>query len=146
MVTDQEISQAVQSLFRDSNPRRTFATLNEVVQELQAKLGLDLTNKLDVITTEINLLFGSHPPRPPPQQQQPSPLLQQQLPQLQPPPKDHFALRQNPNFQTAPPTPVTSAFQSFASHPVPVKPNAAAADGTSREPPAIVGTESPKER
>lgn len=143
MVTDQEISQAVQSLFRDSNPRRTFSTLNEVVQELQAKLGVDLTNKLDFITNQINLLFGSHPPRPPPKQQ-PSPLPQQQNPQLQPLPKDHFALRQNPNFETAP-APVTSALQSFASHPAPVKPDASTGGGTCREPPAIVGTEAPKE-
>ncbi|XP_028758503.1 uncharacterized protein LOC114717516 [Neltuma alba] len=148
MVTDQEISQAVQSLFRDSNPRRSFTTFNEVVQELQAKLGHDLTHKLDFITEQINLLFGSYPPRPPPSpHQQASPLLQPQHPQLVPPPsKDKIILSRNPNFQTAPPTPVTSAFQSFTSHPATVKPDAtAAADGTGHEPPSNLGIEAPKE-
>ncbi|XP_054796631.1 upstream activation factor subunit spp27-like [Prosopis cineraria] len=146
MVTDQEISQAVQSLFRDANPRRSFSTLYEVVQELQAKLGHDLTHKLDFITEQINLLSRSYPPRPqpPPPPQQARPLLQQQRPQLVfPPSKDNIVFSQNPNFQTAPPAPVTSAFQSFASHPEPVKPEAA--DGTGREPPCNLGTEAPKE-
>ncbi|KAK4278385.1 hypothetical protein QN277_016238 [Acacia crassicarpa] len=149
MVTDQEISQAVQSLFRDSNPRRSFTTFNEVVQELQAKLGHDLTHKLDFISEQINILFGSYPPRPPPPPPQPrlaSLLLQQQHTQLVPPPsKDNIIFARNPNFQAAPPTAVTSAFQSFASHPATVKPEAAAADGTGGDPPSSLGTEAPKE-
>ncbi|KAK7305190.1 hypothetical protein VNO77_43091 [Canavalia gladiata] len=109
MVTEEEISEAVQSLLRESNPRsRSFTTLNQVVQELQAKLGHDLTHKLDFITAQINLLFGSQQPPP----QNPQRQLQPQQPQ---PPKDHFAPHQNPNFHTAT---VTSGFQTFPSNPV----------------------------
>ncbi|KAK7316810.1 hypothetical protein RJT34_00538 [Clitoria ternatea] len=94
MVSEEEISEAVQSLLRESNPRsRSFTTLNQVVQELQAKLGHDLTHKLDFITAQINLLYTS----------------QQHQQQHQQPPKDHFAPPQNPNFHFAP---VTSGFHT----------------------------------
>ncbi|KAI4306167.1 hypothetical protein L6164_029468 [Bauhinia variegata] len=148
MVTDQEISQTLHSLFRESNPRRTFNTLNDIVQELQAKLGVDLTHKVDLITAQINILFGSHPPRPP--QHHPRPLLQPQpqphpQSQLQPLPKDHFALYQNPKFQASP-TPVSSAFHNFPSHHATVKVDAAAAsDGTGSEATANAAVEVPKE-
>ncbi|XP_061360956.1 uncharacterized protein LOC133304894 [Gastrolobium bilobum] len=127
MVTEEEISEAVRSLLREWNPRRqSFTTLNQVVQELQAKLGHDLTHKLDFITAQINLLFGSQQPPPPhPPPQHPQRQLQQQ--QQQPPSlsKDHFALHQNPNFHTAT---VSSAFQNFPSNPAPpVKPDTSAA-------------------
>ncbi|KAI4307934.1 hypothetical protein L6164_031058 [Bauhinia variegata] len=156
MVTDQEISQAVQSLFRESNPRRTFNTLNDIVRELQAKLGVDLTHKVDLITAQINILFGSHPPRPPPPplQHHPRPQLQphpnphsqsQSQSQPQPPPRDHFTLHQNPNFH-ATPTPVSSAFHNFPSHQATVKVDAAtAADGTGSDATAIPAAEVPKE-
>ncbi|KAL2322734.1 hypothetical protein Fmac_027113 [Flemingia macrophylla] len=97
MVSDEEISEAVSWLFRESNPKsRSFSTLKEVVDELQAKLGHDLAHKLDFIAAQINLLFVSQPqpPQPPP-----------------PRPKDNFVPPQNPNF---PPAPVTAGFQSLA--------------------------------
>ncbi|XP_058788095.1 uncharacterized protein LOC131662347 [Vicia villosa] len=109
VVSDEEVSEAIHSLFRETNPRtRTFTTLNQVVHELQSKLGHDLTHKLDFITSQINLLFASqqpppqvpcrqlqHPQQPPPPQQQ----LQQtqQTQQLCFSNKDRFALHQNPN-------------------------------------------------
>lgn len=150
MVTDQEISQALQSLFTESNPRRTFTSLNDVVQELQARLSLDLSHKLDFITSQLKLIFQSQSPRPPqpppPQLQPPGPLLQ---PQFHYPtfPKEQFALPQNPNFQAAPPS-VIYAFQSFASHPQAgaVKLDSPTADGKGPEVAAIPGTEVPKER
>lgn len=146
MVTEEEISEAVKSLLRESNPRsgRSFTTLNQVVQELQAKLGgHDLSHKLDFIAAQINnILFASQqPPQLPHRQllhpQQPPPPQQQQPP---PHPKDHFALHQNPNLHTVP---VTSAFQTFPSN------SSSAADAAVTEappPPPVSGNEVPKER
>ncbi|XP_020238006.1 uncharacterized protein LOC109817197 [Cajanus cajan] len=111
MVSDEEISEAVSWLFRESNPRsRSFTTLKEVVEELQAKLGHDLTHKVDYIAAQINLLFASQPPPP----------------HTPPLPKDHFALPENPNFR---PAPVSAEFQSrsFASE---APPPAPAAEGS----------------
>ncbi|ESW18542.1 hypothetical protein PHAVU_006G049900 [Phaseolus vulgaris] len=102
MVTEEQISEAVSSLLRESNPsQRSFTTLNQVVEELQAKLGHDLSHKLDFITAQINLLFGSQPqpPQPPPQN------AHRQIQQ----PKDHFAPPPNPNFHSVP---VSSGFQA----------------------------------
>ncbi|KAL5077425.1 hypothetical protein RYX36_016409 [Vicia faba] len=118
VVSDEEVSEAIHSLFRETNPRtRTFTTLNQVVQELQSKLGHDLTHKLDFITSQINLLFASqqpppriphrqlqHPQQPPQQQQQ-----TQQTQQLCFSDKDRFTLQQNPNPYSVP---VTSVFRN----------------------------------
>lgn len=105
MVTDEELSRAIESLFNDDNANpnpRAFTTLNSVVQDLESKLGLDLSHKVDFIRAQIHLLFRSHPPPPPP-------------------PRDHFALHQNPNFHPGP-SPVSSAFQSFSAQPLPQPP------------------------
>ncbi|XP_004500124.1 uncharacterized protein [Cicer arietinum] len=141
MVTEEEISEAIHSLFRESNPRtRTFTTLNQVVQELQSKLGHDLTHKLDFITSQINLLFASQqpPPQLPHRQLQPPQQQQQQPPpqQLLFPPKDHFALHQNPNSHSVP---VTSA--SF--HTLPT--NSVALDAPVTQPPPLSANEVTKE-
>lgn len=128
MVTEEQIAEALSSLFRDTNPRtRTFTTLNEVVSELQAKLGHDLTHKLDFIAAHINLLFRSHhhqpPPQPPPQN--PHTQLQQQ--------KVHFALPQNPNYHPAPNVAgVTTS--GFHSHTLSSNPNPVVADASRAEP------------
>jgi len=140
MVTEEQISEAVSSLLRESNPsQRSFTTLNQVVEELQAKLGHDLSHKLDFITAQINLLFGSQPqpPQPPPQN------AHRQIQQ----PKDHFAPPPNPNFHSVP---VSSGFQA------PKFPNsnavvATAADISRAEAPAPVPApapvnDAPKER
>ncbi|XP_057486400.1 uncharacterized protein LOC130772527 [Actinidia eriantha] len=90
VVSDQDIAQALESLLRETNPSTTLTSLNGVVQQLQSKLGFDLTHKVDFIRNQIHLLLlRSTPPQPPHfhQQQQ----------------KDHFALHQNPNFQPVPP-------------------------------------------
>ncbi|CAJ1964009.1 unnamed protein product [Sphenostylis stenocarpa] len=102
MVTEEQISEAVSSLLSESIPsRRSFTTLDQVVEELQAKLGHDLSHKLDFITSQISLLVGSQPqpPQPPPQN------AQRQLQQ----PKDRFAPPPNPNFHSVP---VSSGFQA----------------------------------
>jgi upstream activation factor subunit UAF30 len=146
VITEEEISEAIHSLFTESNPRtRTFTTLNQVVQELQSKLGHDLTHKLDFITSQINLLFASQQQQqqhrqlqqqqqqPPPQQQQQQP--QQQLLSFQN--KDHFALHQNPNSHSVPV--VTSVFRN---NPI----TAAAADALAAQPPPLSPNVVPKER
>jgi len=113
-VTEEEICSAIHSLFTETNPRtRTFTTLNQVVSELQSKLGgYDLTHKIDFITEQINLLFAASAQQqqhvqqqlqqpPPPQQQQPQLISFER--------KDHFALHQNPNSHSVP---VTSGFRN----------------------------------
>lgn len=82
MVSDQEIAKGVETLLRQSDPN-SVTTINGVVQQLGAKLGLDLSHKAVFIRDQINFLLRSHP-----------------QPQL-PPPKDHFALHTHPQFHTA---------------------------------------------
>ncbi|KAM3701320.1 hypothetical protein ACJW30_05G161600 [Castanea mollissima] len=99
MVSDQEIAKGVESVLRQSDPN-AVNSLNGVVQQVEAKLGLDLSHKAGFIRDQINFLLRSHPqqPQPPPPQQQ-----QQQQPpqqQQQQPPKDHFALHNHPQFQS----------------------------------------------
>ncbi|PON38711.1 p53 negative regulator [Parasponia andersonii] len=110
MITDQEISQALQNLIQESssvNSRPT--TLNGVVSQLESKLGHDLSHKAEFIRSQIQLIFRSHPTVPPHHhQQQPQSQPQPAPPQL----NDRFAPHQNPNFH---PTP--SAFQTFSLQP-----------------------------
>ncbi|XP_059624768.1 uncharacterized protein LOC132267644 isoform X2 [Cornus florida] len=77
MVSDQEIAKGVETVLRQSDPN-AVTSLNGVVQQLEAKLGLNLSHKAGFIRDQINLLLRSHP-----------------LPQ---PPKDHFALQHHPQF------------------------------------------------
>ncbi|XVF26175.1 hypothetical protein REPUB_Repub13aG0276400 [Reevesia pubescens] len=79
MVSDQEIARGVETLLRQSDPN-AITTLNGVVQQLEAKLGLDLSHKAGFIRDQINLLLR------PPQTQ------------TQPPPKDHFTLQHHPQY------------------------------------------------
>ncbi|XP_022724732.1 uncharacterized protein LOC111281280 isoform X2 [Durio zibethinus] len=79
MVSDQEIARGVEALLRQADPN-SITTLNGVVQQLEAKLGLDLSHKAGFIRDQINLL------------------LRPQQTQTQPPPKDHFTLQHYPQF------------------------------------------------
>ncbi|KAJ4980722.1 hypothetical protein NE237_031559 [Protea cynaroides] len=82
MVSDQEIASGVESLLRQSDPR-TITSLNGVVQQLEAKLGLNLSHKAGFIRDQINLLLR-------PQAQQHAP-------------KDHFDLQQHHQYQNSHP-------------------------------------------
>ncbi|XP_004293361.1 PREDICTED: uncharacterized protein LOC101314347 [Fragaria vesca subsp. vesca] len=82
MVSDQEIAEGVETVLRQRGPN-DVTSVNGVVQQLEAKLGLDLSHKAAFIRDQINFLL-----RPYPQQQQQQP---------QPPPKDHFALHPSHN-------------------------------------------------
>ncbi|KAM5584326.1 hypothetical protein ABKV19_003945 [Rosa sericea] len=130
MATEQEISQALEALIHASNAP-TFTTLNDVVQQLESKLGgHDLSHKADFIRAQIHYLLRSHPPpTPPPPQPQPQPQ----------PPKDHFALQQNPNYHPAP-----SAFQTFASHP-PQLPSPKPEPSTTPVPASVSASDPPKD-
>ncbi|KAJ8754840.1 hypothetical protein K2173_015352 [Erythroxylum novogranatense] len=66
-MTEQEISQALQSLLHDhSQPSGSVLTsLSGVVQELESKLGLDLSQKSDFIRAQIQHLL-QQPPSPSP--------------------------------------------------------------------------------
>ncbi|KAL4367197.1 hypothetical protein GQ457_05G034080 [Hibiscus cannabinus] len=76
IVSDQEIARGVENLLRQSDPS-VATTLNGVVQQLEAKLGADLSHKAGFIRDQINLLLR------PPQTQAP---------------KDHFNLQHHPHF------------------------------------------------
>ncbi|XP_010913182.1 uncharacterized protein [Elaeis guineensis] len=103
MVSDQEIASCVESLLRQSGPY-AIASVNGVVRELEAKLGLDLSHKAGFIRDQIDLLLG--------------------------PPKDRFALQTphqfhpqaqplhhpRPQFQPLPPA-SSSPFTQLLHHP-----------------------------
>ncbi|KAG5561186.1 hypothetical protein RHGRI_004266 [Rhododendron griersonianum] len=89
MVSDQEIARGVETVLRQSDPN-AVTTLNGVVQQLEGKLGLDLSHKAGFIRDQINLLLRSPPPTPQPSHLQ----------------KDHFALhqhQQHPQYPQYPP-------------------------------------------
>ncbi|KAM6585614.1 hypothetical protein CsatB_012616 [Cannabis sativa] len=81
MVSDQELAKGVETLLREPN---SFTSVNGVVEQLEAKLGLDLSHKALFIREQISLLLRSHPQPP------------RQYNQL---PKDHFALHSHPQSQ-----------------------------------------------
>ncbi|MED6157097.1 hypothetical protein PIB30_020254 [Stylosanthes scabra] len=111
MVSDQEIAKGVESLLRHSEPN-SITTLNGVVQQLEAKLGLDLSHKAGFIRDQIDLLLR------PPQQQQPQHHQHHhqhlQQPFVSPPSKDHFA--PHPHHQPQPHFPTTHFPPHFALH------------------------------
>ncbi|XP_009135888.1 uncharacterized protein LOC103860027 [Brassica rapa] len=79
MVSDQDLAKGVETLLRQSDPT-SLTSLTSVVHQLEAKLGLDLTEKTSFIRDQIShLLRAAHPPassasastlQPPPSQQQ----------------------------------------------------------------------------
>ncbi|XP_026662132.2 formin-like protein 18 isoform X2 [Phoenix dactylifera] len=89
MVSDQDIASCVQSLLRQAGPN-AVASVNGVVRELEAKLGLDLSHKAGFIRDQIDLLLGQskgHFALPPHPQFHPQPQALHHLhPQFQPPP------------------------------------------------------------
>ncbi|KAL5548517.1 hypothetical protein UlMin_003748 [Ulmus minor] len=121
MATDQEISQALQSVIHEasiSNDGGGLTTLNGVVQQLESKLGVNLSHKADFIWAQIHLLFRSHPTHPTHQQRHQVSVQ-----------KDPFAPHQNHSFHPSPsPSPSPSAFQSFSVQSPPAKPEAATAN------------------
>ncbi|KAM7263985.1 hypothetical protein ACFE04_001668 [Oxalis oulophora] len=111
MVTDQEIAKGVETVLRQSDPN-AVTSLNGVVQQLELKLGLDLSHKAAFIRDQINLLLRSHPIPTTPNQSQP-PLHQ----------NDHFAIhhhqQQQQQQQLPPPQflPQPHFMPHFALHP-----------------------------
>ncbi|KAK7292456.1 hypothetical protein RIF29_08237 [Crotalaria pallida] len=81
VVTDEEIAKGVESVLRHSDPN-SITTLNAVVQQLEGKLGLDLSHKAAFIRDQIDILLRPHQHQ---QQQQHQAFLPQ-------PSKDHFTL------------------------------------------------------
>ena len=115
MVTDEAIAEALDSLIRESTPSQ-FTSINGVVLQLESKLGLNLSHKLDFIRSQIHLFFQSHQP----QSQPPPP----QPPSQQQPPKDPFTLQQATNFSTGPPNfaPHRTEDLNFRRDPTPAPP------------------------
>lgn len=123
MVSDQEIAKGVEAVLRESDPN-AVTSLNSVVQQLEAKLGLNLSHKAEFIRDQITFLLRSHPvPKdhfaPQSQQQYPT------IPLPQPFHQPHFALQQqtSPAYQPPPQTQV-----QHPQPPPPVKEQDAAAN------------------
>ncbi|KAG9455144.1 hypothetical protein H6P81_008048 [Aristolochia fimbriata] len=79
MVSDQDIANGVASVLRQSDPN-AVASVTGVVQQLEAKLGLDLSHKAAFISDQIDLLLRSQHHS-----------------------KDHFALQNRQHFQSPQP-------------------------------------------
>ncbi|KAG2318514.1 hypothetical protein Bca4012_055275 [Brassica carinata] len=123
MVSDQDLAKGVETLLRQSDPT-SLTSLSSVVHQLEAKLGLDLTDKTNFIRDQINLLLlrstqpppssfaSSSTPQPPP----PPPLQHQQQLHfgVNVPAKGHFAL--HPPSQQYPPPPQHFALQPSPYH------------------------------
>ncbi|KAH6826925.1 SWIB complex BAF60b domain-containing protein [Perilla frutescens var. hirtella] len=129
MVSDQEIAKSVELVLRQSDPN-AVTSLNSVVQQLEAKLGLSLAHKAEFIRDQITFLLRSHPV--PKDQLPPQPLPPPQYLIPQPFHQPHFALQHqtNPSYQS-PPTPQVQ-------HPQPprVKEENAASETPKGRPPA----------
>ncbi|KAG8385821.1 hypothetical protein BUALT_Bualt03G0085100 [Buddleja alternifolia] len=132
MASDQEIAKGVETVLRQSDPN-AVTSLNGVVQQLEAKLGLDLSHKADFIRDQITFLLRSHPvPKdqlpPHPHQQFQNILLQQPFHQphfaLQPPPPPRLHQQNN---LTYPPTP-QAHLQHHQTPPVPASTAASASE------------------
>ncbi|CAF1711185.1 unnamed protein product [Brassica oleracea var. botrytis] len=114
MVSDQDLARGVETLLRQSDPT-SLTSLTSVVHQLEAKLGLDLSDKTNFIRDQINLLLHSpHPlasssstPQPPPQ------YLQQLHSGVNVPAKGHFALHTPQHFALQPPPPYHSYDLNF---------------------------------
>lgn len=95
MVSDQELAKGVETLLRQSDPN-SFTSLNGVIQQLEANLGLNLSHKAYFIRDHINFLLRAHPSQPKNQPQ-----------------REHFALL---NHHNHPQFPTSSYPQQFSSH------------------------------
>uniref|UniRef100_A0A0D9WAU6 DM2 domain-containing protein n=1 Tax=Leersia perrieri TaxID=77586 RepID=A0A0D9WAU6_9ORYZ len=70
MVSDQEIASCVESFLRSTGGGAGEASLTAVLQQAEAKLGVDLAHKAPFIRDQIDLFFGPHLQPPPPQKAQ----------------------------------------------------------------------------
>ncbi|KAK1267977.1 hypothetical protein QJS04_geneDACA005228 [Acorus gramineus] len=99
MVTDQEIASCVETVLRQSDPS-SVTTVNGVVRQVEARLGLDLSHKASFVRDQIDLLLrpSAAPPLAAAVQQhilRPAVTMQQQ----QQGQKDHFSLLGHPQQQ-----------------------------------------------
>uniref|UniRef100_A0A2P2LB18 Brg-1 associated factor n=1 Tax=Rhizophora mucronata TaxID=61149 RepID=A0A2P2LB18_RHIMU len=102
MVSDQEIQKGVETVLRQSDPS-AVTTLNGVVQQLEANLGLDLSHKAGFIRDHINFLLRSHPTAQTTATASANATQPLQPQALHLPQKDHFALQHQAQFQQFPP-------------------------------------------
>ncbi|KAK1391889.1 Upstream activation factor subunit UAF30 [Heracleum sosnowskyi] len=95
---EQQIAQGLENLLGAASPNfTTYTSLHDVVEQLESKLGFQVSHKIDFIRSHIQYLL--RPPQPPQQ--------------LYHPHKDHFALQQLPIARPAPPQ---QQQHSFAIH------------------------------
>ncbi|KAL6544524.1 hypothetical protein OROMI_023386 [Orobanche minor] len=103
VVTEQQLAEALESLLRNAN---TLTTLNDVVQQLESRLGVDLGQKIDFIRSRIHHFFFF-------QSQSQNSMPHQHHQQQE---EDHFTIHQNPNLH---PTPSPQLPSNFAAHQLP---------------------------
>ncbi|CAI9756655.1 unnamed protein product [Fraxinus pennsylvanica] len=122
MVTDQEIAKGVETLLRQSDPN-AVTSLNGVVQQLEAKLGLDLSHKAGFIRDQISFLLQSEPvPK-----DHFAPELHTQLPNCSHPPQQFldphvFQQQLHQQHNPSPPQPLQPQVQTRPSPPPPPPP------------------------
>ncbi|XP_018451717.1 uncharacterized protein LOC108822994 isoform X2 [Raphanus sativus] len=110
MVSDQDLAKGVETLLRQSDPT-SLTSLSTVVHHLEAKLGLDLSDKTNFIRDQINLLL---PPASLSTAQPPPSLSPQQLHfGVNAPAKGHFALHPPPPHFSLHPSPYHSYDLNF---------------------------------
>lgn len=71
MVSDQEIASCVESVLRGSGGGPGEVSLAAVLQQAEAKLGMDLSHKAPFIRDQMDLFFGPRLQAPPPKGQTP---------------------------------------------------------------------------
>ncbi|CAA7046438.1 unnamed protein product [Microthlaspi erraticum] len=105
MVSDQDLAKGVETLLRQSDPS-SLTSVNSVIQQLEAKLGLDLTEKTNFIRDHINLLLRAHP--------SPSASASASTVQPPPPPSQHHQHQQQQHVHSGVNVPATKGH--FALH------------------------------
>ncbi|XP_051125668.1 uncharacterized protein LOC127247730 isoform X2 [Andrographis paniculata] len=95
LVTDHQIAEALEVLLRDAS---SFTSLNGVVQQLESKLGVDLSHRIDFIRAQIQHFLLQPHPQPHPQTHP-----QNYVPQHHQ--RDHFSITQTPSFHPQHPPP-----------------------------------------
>lgn len=83
MVSDQEIASCVESVLHGSAGGPGEVSLAAVLQQAEAKFGMDLSHKAPFIRDQMDLFFGPRLQAPPPKAQTPPPA-QAPMPQVQP--------------------------------------------------------------
>ncbi|XP_051128477.1 uncharacterized protein LOC127249618 [Andrographis paniculata] len=114
MASDEEIAKGVESALRETDPEAVIS-LSNVVQQVEAKLGLELSDKVDFIRDQITFLLRAQPVPKYPLHTQPPPQCSN-APLNQPFQQPNFAFQQQQQTQVYFSQPATAKDQNAASN------------------------------